>query len=95
MAKSRSLPATPANTGSRTRSSELKPRGPDQAISRRVGWSIPIQRSTGSSTRVRASSAMAANSSVAPSATVTPVQMSAAPKATKVKRRNISAVAWP
>jgi hypothetical protein len=89
----RTLPGMPANTGNRIKSNELRPRGPNQATSRRSLGPIPNFASTGSSTAVRTASARNANRIVRASATFNPVQMSHAPNATKVNRRNISEVA--
>jgi hypothetical protein len=90
-----SVPGTAAKTGTRIKSSELSPRGPNQAIKRRLRKSsrVPareIKKATG-----RINSTAIANRKTGQLSTVSPLQINELPNRTKVKRSVISAVVWP
>ena len=84
-----------ANTGTRINSNELRPRGPNQAINRRLRQSsrVPARETINAIGRIN--STAAAKTNIGQLATRKPFQISELPNSTKVKSSAISAVVWP
>src|SRR6185503_4272207 len=90
-----SLPGTPTNTGSRIKSKELRPRGPNQAIKKQLRRSSLVRDNDKRNTIGRINTAVTAKSTVITLSTSRPCHMSELPNSMKVKSKVISAVVWP
>src|SRR5207249_5457995 len=90
-----SVPGTVAKTGNRIKSSELRPRGPNQAIKRRLRKSSGVPAREAKKAMGRIDTTATAKKKTGQLSTVNPPQISELPKRTKVKRSVISAVVSP
>src|SRR5437870_3855594 len=90
-----SVPGTAAKTGSRIKRSELRPRGPNQAIKRRLRKSSLVPARETKKAMGRINTTVTAKRKTGQLSTVNPLQMSELPNRTKVKRSVISAVVSP